>query len=55
MTDAAPAAPNEAVIRPYDGSDEKFIKFTIGKAVLDGLAVANGAGESPNVIAWSAR
>ncbi|KIK82928.1 hypothetical protein PAXRUDRAFT_153398 [Paxillus rubicundulus Ve08.2h10] len=32
---------HEAVIRPYRSDDEKLVKFTVGKAVMEALAVAN--------------
>ncbi|KAG6336959.1 hypothetical protein ID866_2153 [Astraeus odoratus] len=33
-----------AQIRPYQANDEKVVKFTIGKASMEGLAVANRQG-----------
>lgn len=37
-------ASSQAVIRPYESQDEKFVKFTLGKAALEPLANANHAG-----------
>lgn len=50
MADAPPNAPNAAVIRPYDPKDEKFAKFTLGKAAFEGLAYANHAGASAPLV-----
>jgi hypothetical protein len=33
-----------ARIRLYEASDEKLVKFTIGKAAMEGLAAANRSG-----------
>jgi hypothetical protein len=35
---------HEAVIRPYRSDDEKLVKFTVGKAIMEALAVANRRG-----------
>jgi len=37
-------AESGARIRLYEASDEKLVKFTIGKAAMEGLAVANRSG-----------
>lgn len=33
-----------AIIRPYKPDDEKFVKFTLGLAAMEGLAMANKRG-----------
>lgn len=43
---AAPAAPAEDVVRPFEARDAKIVKMLIGQGFMEGLAIANKRGES---------